>query len=576
MELKSFKMETKKPWSYVLGLDINYNALKYLLLSRTSRGLRVDGFGRYNLENGETEPVEKIRQGLKSLFEKGKGFRQAKIVLGLDSSKLVIKKESLPALSKKELLQTISFGIQEEIGKGGEVGAVVCDYETIGPDPAKPDNMQYLVMGIPEDVVNGHVQDFVSEGVVPAKIIPTVMAMTNLVKFSPEIEQKELVGILDIGSHQSMLVLVRKGKMDFFREIAIGGDDFTKSIIGTIFHEGRAIQFSEEDAVEFKLRYGYPLGFSEGMMFKGAPLTEVGAMMRPVVERLSGEIHRSIGFYKDQSIGGEVEALYLVGGGARLKHLTDVLAEKLGIPISLLPVFKDLRISGGKKHQESFRKKFLEQAICLSLAMESSPNGNLLPESYKKIHRMAFVQRTLQYAAAAAVVVIALLTLQFQNRVHALKDQVSAVEKRISRIEDRRALFAALQSQKVVLEREIADLNLRIEQDNTLVQVLRLVSHAVPNHLYFSSFEYGLEREETGRKEQSTPLDNANWIVRIYGVSQKPPNDIGIYLAQLIVELEKSKYFSKVELEYNALLSEGDEYQFVLVGYLNNKKGETS
>ena len=46
MQLKSFKIEKRKPWSFVLGLDIGSDALKYLLLRRTSRGLRVDGFGR--------------------------------------------------------------------------------------------------------------------------------------------------------------------------------------------------------------------------------------------------------------------------------------------------------------------------------------------------------------------------------------------------------------------------------------------------------------------------------------------------------------------------------------------------
>jgi hypothetical protein len=47
-----------------------------------------------------------------------------------------------------------------------------------------------------------------------------------------------------------------KGQIDFVREIVIGGDDFTKAITGTIFHEGRAIQFTNKEAIEFKIKHG--------------------------------------------------------------------------------------------------------------------------------------------------------------------------------------------------------------------------------------------------------------------------------------------------------------------------------
>jgi hypothetical protein len=385
------------------------------------------------------------------------------------------------------------------------------------------------------------------------------------------------VGILDIGVHKSMLVLLRNNKMDFFREISVGGNDFTKAIIGTIFHEGRAIQFTEEEATEFKFRYGYPLGFSEGMTFHGAPLSEVGAMMRPVVERLSGEIHRSIGFYKDKSASGEVEALYLIGGGSRLKHLSEVLEEKIGIPVSLFPVPEGLRVSGGKKHQENFAKRFSEHAISLSLAMETSLEGNLLPEPYQKIHRMAFVQKGIQYAALGVLVIIALLTLHLQKKVREKKDYVNATQERVSRIQNYAPLFTALQTQKIALYKEIGSLNLHLQQDDFLIQMLRLVSHSVPKTLSLTTVEYGKERtlERKGRKY--VEQEGSNWILRIRGMSENPPNDVGIYLAQLIVALEKSKYFSDVKLVEDMFSDEEDQqkvYEFELIGYVNNGKEE--
>ncbi len=577
MQLKSFKIEKRKPWSLVLGLDISPEALKYLLLRRTSRGLRVDGFGRYTLESSEMEREEKIQQSMGLLFQKIGGLKQVKVILGIDSGKLTIKKESMPTLARKELLQTIAFSVQEEIGKEGNIGEIVCDYLTLGPDPAKPAHTQYLSLGILEEVVDQEVRFCEAEGVVPTKVTPTVLAMTNLVRFLPKNEKDTAVGLLDIGAEKSMLVIIRNGKMDFFREIVIGGDDFTKSIIGTIFHEGRAIQFAEEDAVEFKHSYGYPLGFSEGMMFKGAPLSEVGAMMRPMVERLSGEIHRSIGFYKDQSASGNLNKLYLIGGGARLKHLSEVLTEKIGIPVSPLSMPRGLRVSGGKKYQEGFQKKYLEQAISLALAMETSTEGNLLPTSYQKIHQMAVIQKGFRYAALGLVALIAFLTLRFQNQVKSLKHQIMEKEFQVEKIQNVRLQYTRLQLEKNALDKKIESLRLSMENKNDLIQVLRLVSHSVPEKLLLTTLIYGKDRQLMNMRRMGNDTEELDWVVRIGGVSKNPSNDVSIYLAQLIFELEKSQYFSDVALEEEQFIQEEnqeEEYQFQLIGYLKNSAEE--
>jgi len=536
--------------------------------------LKVEAYGRRSLENGDIDPSENIQREVTSLFRKVKGLKQARIVIGVDGPGVVIKRESFPSLPKKELLQTIHFEIQRELGKEGGEASFVSDYHIIGPDPEKEGNVEYLTMGIPEEVVDDRVRPFVAEGVVPVKVTPSVLAMANLLQFNPEANSEKLVGILDIGAQRSMLVLLRKGKMDFFREIVVGGDDFTKAITGTIFHEGKAIQYTAKEALEFKSRYGYPLEYSEGMSFRGAPLSEVGTMMRPVVERLTGEIQRSIGFYRDQSKGGVVEAIYLIGGGGQLKHLSEVLTDNTGIPVSGLPVPEGLNVSGGKEQQEVFQKKFLEQAMSLSLAMESSSKGNLLPQIYKKIHRAALIQRGLQYAVLGVVVLLSIVTYFTHSKLEVLRDQVKKVERRISVSRNMGPLFNSLQLQKSALEQKIGDLNTRIQQDEGIVQIMRLVSHAVPEKLSLISLEYGKERKETEtgkRRSQEQTVAVGKWVVRIKGISPNPPNDVGIYVARFIVELEKSGYFSDVKLEQEMFTPERKDYGFKLLAYLERE-----
>ena len=572
MNLNNYKIIQSRQWPLVLSINLGTQSLKYLILQRKGRKLKVLGFGRFSLDD-EGMGSESFQQLVRWVVKKIARFKGIKTVLGLEGQQIVINTESLPALSRKELQQTIHFGIEREFSKEGAGVPFISDFLSLGPDPENEGNYQYMTMGAAEEAVEEKIYPFASEGVVPTKVIPSVLAVANLVRLIPDVNEQDMVGILDIGAQRSIFVVLKNGKIDYFREIAIGGDDFTKGITGTIFHEGRAIQFKTEEALEFKLKYGYPIGFSEEMTFLGAPLSEVGMMMRPVVERLLGEVQRSIGFYKEKSGGRDVECLYLVGGGARLKHLPDVLAEKMDIPVTVLPVPEELSVSGGVDQQKAFHHKFSEQAIGLALALESSPEGNLLPKSHKLINRMAIIQRGLRCLAAAVVVLLVFLTYTYRSKIISLGERIASMEARVSRSTNSGPMFESLQNKKLELDMKIRNLSRMMEQDETLIQVLRLFSHTVPENMTLILLEYGEEEEDPRnvrrRAEEGQPDQNApRKIVRIQGVSHKPSNDVRIYLAKLIVELEKSGYFSDVKFEKDTYAPEENQYGFEFVGYL--------
>ncbi|NQT26111.1 pilus assembly protein PilM, partial [candidate division KSB1 bacterium] len=408
MAILSF--QKNRSWPLVVGVDISNQSVKYLLLRRRGNQISIDQFGRFSLSEGAADSPDVIVPVLNKIFDQIKNKNSIKTVIGLEGSRLVVKREQFPSLSMKEIKQSLSFEIQRELGPEGTEATIVADCKPIESET----NDHYLIMGALEEDIDERILPFSSVGVVPAKIIPYVAGIANLAKLLPT--KAGPIGILDIGAQKSTLTFLQNGEMDFYREIVVGGIDFTKAITGTIFHEGRAIQFSTEEANDFKMKYGYPLGFSEGMTFRGAPLSEVGAMMRPIVERLIGEIQRSIGFYADKTGGKKLEKLYLIGGGSRLKHLSEVIAQKIGTSVLLYPISPSIHVEGSEKKQKLFKQKFLEQAVSLALALEDGPYGNLLPEPYKKIHRTAFITRCINYGAIAVVFLILLFSISAKTR----------------------------------------------------------------------------------------------------------------------------------------------------------------
>ena len=86
----------------------------------------------------------------------------------------------------------------------------------------------------------------------------------------------------------------------------------------------------------------------------------------------------------------------------------------------------------------------------------------------------------------------------------------------------------------------------------------------------------GNEEEMTERTKEGEAPAAKPWILRLRGTSPKPANDVGIYLAQLFVELEKSGYFSRVELVKDFYADEDNEYFFELLGTLDQSGGQRS
>ncbi len=380
--MSAFNLSFAPAWNRVLGVDIGNDACQYVLIERKAGKIIVNSFGRYSY-SGTHDPIEGLYEIVPKLYKKNSHLKGAKLILGISEAMTVIKTESLPALSDNELKQTVKYSFEKELAGTEEGNPIVVGYYNLGQDPDKPDQSLYMLIGMYEDEINMMIQPFLAQGILPVKVVVNSMALSNLITLMPA-EQKNIpLGILNIGISKSMLTIFKNGKVDFHREIVMGDNDFTKAIIGTIFHEGKAIQFSMEEAKEFKHKYGYPLGFIDSMSFKGAPFSELGAMMRPVVERMTGEIQRSIGFYSDKTRGESVSHLYLIGHGASLKHLDQVLNSRVGVPVSRFGVPKSIVISGDKKQKSIFKRRFHDQSVSFAIACETGLRGTLLPESYK-------------------------------------------------------------------------------------------------------------------------------------------------------------------------------------------------
>lgn len=569
MNSKSFKIEKSKPWPLVIGVDISATSMKYVLIRRKTGSVRVEGFGKYLLGQDSEEAWDKLQNLIRMLFKKGSLIGKAKIVVGVSDTKVVLKTESLPQLPRNEMEQTLKFSLQQELNIVGDEGEPVVDYVPVGPDPAQTGNTLYLCTAIAEDSAIQKIGPFIGNDIIPDKVIPTVSSIANLAYFLPRQSRNKSVGIIDIGRTRSVLVIVNNEKTEFFREMMIGGHDLTKSIIGTIFHEGKAIQFGNEEAEEFKMRYGYPLGYSHGMVFHGAPLEEIATMIRPVVERLCGELQRSVEFYKDKS-GGQVDELYIIGGGANTKHLAEAISDSVAIPVEPLPLTSALKIGGGPENRMKFEDKYLEQAPALSLALEKDNRTNLLPLQYKKELKKAARQNLIKFSSLLIITLVALGWYQLNRTLSEKRDRVAQIERQISISSRNTGLqYEALKKKEKMISARIAQVNSVGNQDNLAIYTLQTVSNLLPDIFELNSFVYNPEPEQTNRRLSNDGDESEQEVVPVQvdmvGAAVTFTNDVEVYLARFILDLNTCGLFSEVTLDKKIIEPEKGSFEFKIV-----------
>ncbi|HDQ44078.1 MAG TPA: hypothetical protein ENN17_01095 [bacterium] len=574
------KLAVARPWPHVLGIDIGTETIKYVLIRRHGGKVLIEAFGRIMNPLTEEADFSRLSEAIQKIPVHPALLKKVRTVVGFSPSGLVTRRESYPlSVSAKELRQMVAFDMEKEMA-AAETGGILSDFLAIGPSPEKEGQMMYLLAALPGEDAEMLSGALVQAGITPVKITPHITAFRNLSTLLPPEIHTGVTGVLDIGRGRSKLVILRNGQLDYYRDILVGGADFTKAITSTIFHEGRAIQFSTAEANNFKKLYGYPIGYSEGMTYKGAPLAEVGAMMRPVMERLSGEVHRSLGFFIEKHQGEKIRVLYLVGGGGQLKHLSDFLSEKIDVPVQNFPASKLISLAKVKKQKDLFVEKQYELAGSLALALEGAGPINLLPAPYRKIHRMAAYRQALNYSLVAAIALMAFLSLFGTGRKSALEREIIDLNRRATHNRNMAAMHSLIDDSIKTVQGQIADVDAMVKTDEDLTQILRLVTHALPRGLSLTLFASGKEAAAAAKQERpargaaaaQAAKPRERRFVEVWGQNREKRYDIKMATADFVYNLEKSGYFSSVAITKEYMLPDSLHkltYEFQLKAYLD-------
>lgn len=335
----------------LVGLNISSSAIKMVELSGgRSGGYQLDCYAIEPLPegavvDGNISNHEGVSEAIYRCWKR-LDTQTKYVAMALPTAAVITKKIILPAGLRESAMevqveseanQYIPFTLEE----------VNLDFQVIGPTQTDPDEVEVLIAASRKEGVEDRVASAEA-----AKLKPIVMDVESyaaLAAFELVREQfsgntaERIFALVDIGANAMKVTVIRGDQQIYNREQAFGGNQLTQDIV-------RAYGMSYEEAEALKRTGPMPDNYE-------------AEILKPFLDNLALEISRAMQFFFTSTQYSEVDHIVLMGGGALLPGVAQVVAERTQIDTVMANPFAKMSVS-----QRVRPKQLLSDAPSLMVA----------------------------------------------------------------------------------------------------------------------------------------------------------------------------------------------------------------
>jgi type IV pilus assembly protein PilM len=212
--------------------------------------------------------------------------------------------EELELQVETEANQYIPFALDE----------VNLDFQTLGPAPNNPDEVEVLIAASRKEKVEDRVAIADAAGLKPrvmdVESYATEEAFRMITPSLPANGRDQNIALVDIGAHVMHFYVLRNNQILFSRDQAFGGNQLTHEI-------QRAFNLSPEEAESAKKNAGLPENYDVDVL-------------QPFMETLALEVTRALQFFFTSTSYNQVDQIVLSGGCALVPGLDELVAKRAG------------------------------------------------------------------------------------------------------------------------------------------------------------------------------------------------------------------------------------------------------
>ncbi|MFQ5655934.1 MAG: type IV pilus assembly protein PilM, partial [Candidatus Methylomirabilales bacterium] len=271
------------------------------------------------------------------------------VAVAVSGHSVIIKPIKMPVMKPQELAESIQWEAEQHIPYA--IDDVYLDYEILSNPPGAVE-MELLLVAVKRDIISEYLTVVSSAGLNVAVVDVDAFAMANAYEASYEVDPDEVVALLHVGAAVTTITIVKGGSLLFTRDSVIGGSRYNESI-------QKMLGLSYEQAETLKMG-----GQVEGY---------TGADAQPAIDlvnaELSGEIRRSIDFFRSASPSGTIHRMMASGGVARLPRFVPSLGETLELPVEIVNPLRHVRADSKQFDQEYLEHIAPQLSVGIGLAL---------------------------------------------------------------------------------------------------------------------------------------------------------------------------------------------------------------
>ena len=286
-----------------LGIDIGSTSVRAVLIRTSYRKVTLAGIGAADLAG--VTLAEAVGVAIAGLAQKSDG-----VAIAIPGDEIFVRRLSIPKAAQRQLAEVVPFEIEAQIPF--DIADAVFDSRLI-PAAADAKTIDVLAVVARSEDVERRLA-VVREGGAPEPelVAPGSFALASLVPHVPELAARHTFVLLDLGANSTEAVIVSGGEARFARTISVG--------------------------------------------VRGLPASAAA---------LARELRQTFTAFRAQG-GPQIEAAYLVGGGAAVSGAEAFLSGELNIPVGPLPLPKLEGLDAGVAQNLARASKALALALALA------------------------------------------------------------------------------------------------------------------------------------------------------------------------------------------------------------------
>jgi type IV pilus assembly protein PilM len=316
------------------GLDIGTYSIKFVELSETSKGYKLENIGIVrtppeSIVDGEIINTPAVSEAIRSLLRE-KRVRTRNVVIGIGGHASVMqKKVKVPIMSKEELENQIKWEAEQHLPSGLTIDEVYMDFVILDTLPEEG-QMEVALLFAKKELVNSYVALIKELGYEPVVVDYNAFALQNCFRLNYSASEDETVALLDIGASMYMLNIIKGDKSLHVRDVPRNaGNQITEEL-----QKGLGLDY--ENADEMKRNFG-----KEGVEISAEAEKIIKNATAAIVDNIVKDLKRALGTLPEDS---HFSKIYISGGTPLLGEFVNMLKSATEMEVEYINPFKQISI----------------------------------------------------------------------------------------------------------------------------------------------------------------------------------------------------------------------------------------